>query len=70
MLKMKSAPQSLLKKKGQKSAPHELMKIRDLSFFCENLLKEKELGAKLAGSALERYGKPRFVIQVWSGAES
>ena len=33
MLKMKSAPQSLLKTKGQKSAPDELMKIKKLRDF-------------------------------------
>jgi hypothetical protein len=30
MLKMKVAPQSFLKTKGQKSAPQELMKIKEL----------------------------------------
>ncbi len=42
MLKMKIAPNGLLKTKGQKSAPNELMKINKLPRFLDDLLKGKE----------------------------
>jgi hypothetical protein len=45
LLKMKVAPNELLKTKGQKSAPNEYMKIKELSSFRDELLKTHELGA-------------------------
>jgi hypothetical protein len=43
MLKMKSAPQSLLKTKGEKSAPQSLLKTNELSNSRDELLKGKEI---------------------------
>ena len=44
MLKMKVAPNELLKTKGQKSAPTEFMKIKELTHFYDELLKIKDIG--------------------------
>jgi hypothetical protein len=42
MLKMKIAPQSLLKTKGKKSAPQSLLKKNEIACFHDELLKGKE----------------------------
>ena len=45
ILKMKGAPNELLKTKGQKSAPNEFMKISELSRFRYYFMIHKELAA-------------------------
>jgi hypothetical protein len=65
MLKMKISPQSLLKTKGQKSAPQSFMKTSELSYFRHELLKEKEIGlvpAKVAGICT---GRARSFADAW-----
>jgi hypothetical protein len=46
MLKMKVAPDELLKTKGQKSALGELLKTSRLLFFADELLKGKGIARK------------------------
>jgi hypothetical protein len=43
MLKMKIAPQSSLKTKGQKSAPQKFKKINELSKYYDELVKGNDL---------------------------
>jgi hypothetical protein len=67
MLKMKIAPQSLLKTKGQKSAPQELMKINKLTSFHDELMKGKEIAwflSKDPGIVIVRRGRARFLASL------